>query len=159
RAFGALAAWVAGAPAALRRVGLARGDAEELGREAAGWLLVRARFDAASLLARGADLGGDAASERLAEACFVALEPGPASLLLSTGSAGGARFRSTAGAFALAWVLREHHDEDWWRNPRATGDLEAGLRPGGLGNVEAWLEGLGGDASLAANAAVERLSW
>ncbi len=149
RALGMLLAQVSADPIALSRRGLTRAEARAAGAAGAALTLLRARLDAAAVLAEGRPLEGRAAL--VARATGTDTEPG-AAFLLST-SAASPRFRGTLAGLALFPALRERFDEDFFRNPRAAEPIRGAAARGGACSAEAFLEELGG----APTAAVERL--
>ncbi|MAQ15520.1 MAG: hypothetical protein CMN30_12085 [Sandaracinus sp.] len=149
RAFGALLAQVVADPIALRRRGLTRSETERAQRSAAAVILVVARLAAADVLVAGDAL--EARSAWVGRALGADVEPGSAVCLGS--SAARPRFRGVLGGLALFAALRELHDEDWFRNPRAAEPLRGAATPGGRTSIEAVL----GDLGAAPDLAFERL--
>lgn len=140
RALGVLLAQVACDPIALRRRGLTATEAWGAAAAGGALTLLRARLDAAAVLAEGRRL--EARGDLVSRACGAAAEPGAAFLLAT--SVASVRFRATMVGLALFDALRERFDEDFFRNPRAAEPIRgAAARGGGLA-AEAFLEELGG---------------
>lgn len=70
-----------------------------------------------------------------------------------------ARLRGLLGGLALYVALREHFDEDWFRNPRSAGFLREVCRKGGAGSVEGALEELGGSLDTATSRVREMVDY
>ncbi|MEM6956865.1 MAG: hypothetical protein AAF645_14320 [Myxococcota bacterium] len=107
-------------------------------RWVAAYTVLQLRVAAASSLAQGpheafASLAGRAFGVPAGPLLALALRPVSARL----------RLRGLLGGLRLGWSLREHFDEDWYRNPRGVEPLIVGLRRGGSGSVEGLLEELG----------------
>lgn len=157
RAFGVLFAQLLGDVRFLRRArGLDPREAEEAARTVRVIALLDLRLAAAAVIARREPAGSgrernERASELLRRALRVEVPPALAILIARTPSAVAARFRARHGALAWAQALRERHDEDWFRNPRAAEQLRASGARGGLLSIEAWCEELGaGDDAVRA---------
>jgi hypothetical protein len=131
--FGALPA---GSPFARRVLGLG-GERLATHRRALGVaLLVESRAAALRVLCRQGALNGrrafrEAFEEQLARAFRVAARPDVAGALFRLHPDDAQRFAGLLLAFAEAARLRERHEEDWYRNPRAIEQLrdEARLSP------------------------------
>lgn len=162
RAHGALFVQQLAEGAAWRRQGLEEADAERVARQVAFvWLLVT-RVAAVGALLRGLHdapkpsglLLADTApaptldvDERVTElverALGVAVPTTLARSLAWNAAGSGARLRAYVGACALWAALRDRHDEDWYRNPRADETLRAAFERGGGLGVEGWHDELG----------------
>lgn len=153
RALGGLLAQVACDPIALGRRGLTRAEARAAAAAGAALTLLRARLDAAAVLAQGAPLVGHAAL--VARAIGTDADPGAAFVL--TTSAASARFRATEAALRLFVALRERFDEDFFRNPRAAEPIRGAAARGGAFSAEAFAEEVGAD-SAAAHARLDELA-
>jgi hypothetical protein len=105
----------------------------------------------ASLEAHRSGLSGVAAQamrDLYARACRAELPAGLALRELDPWLDAWAELRGRALAAHLSMVLRERHDEDWWRNPRALATLQGLWARGGRPTLrELWAE-LGGTPSL-----------
>lgn len=132
--------------------GLSGRELDAVARAAALHVLLELRVTAAALLARRAG-GADrlsSAAEALRRALGGAHVPAAlAALVVRTPAALAARFRARRGALALQVALREHADEDWFRNPRASEPLRAMASRGGALTIEAALAELGGSVERA----------
>lgn len=174
RAHGALFVQQLGEASAWRRHGLEDSEAERVARQVAFVWLIVTRVAAVGTLVRGLHdapepsglLLADAApaptvdvDERVTELVERALGvPVPTTLAraLAWNAAGaGARLRAYVGACGLWTGLRDRHDEDWYRNPRAEETLRAAFERGGGLGVEGWQEELGVDADDALDRARE----
>lgn len=78
--------------------------------------------------------------------------------MLRSPSARG-RLRGLLSGLALYVALREHFDEDWFRNPRSAGFLREVCRKGGAGSAEAALEELGGSLDTATSRIREMVDY
>ena len=148
RAFGALLMQVATDPIALRRRGLTRSEAEGAHRVAIVVQLLVARLCAAGTLE------ATTVAERarlVGRALGADTEPGSGFVLAS--SVWGPRFRGAVSGLALFGALRDHYDEDWFRNPRAAEALRNAAGPGGSMSIETFL----GELSVAPDVAIGRL--
>ncbi|MFK8000503.1 MAG: hypothetical protein AB8H86_12965 [Polyangiales bacterium] len=113
------------------------------GRLAAFWVL-DLRLAAASLVASPSpELRLELASRTLGAPAR------PLSTWLLRAPSARARLRGLLGGLALYVALREHFDEDWFRNPRSAGFLREVCRKGGAGSVESALVELGGSLDTA----------
>ena len=102
-------------------------------------VLLELRVSAAALLARRAtDVDrATVAADALRRALGGAHVPNAlAALVVRTPAALAARFRAKRGALALHAALREHADEDWFRNPRTAEPLRALASRGGALTIE-----------------------
>lgn len=132
--FGALPATT---PFARRALGLGGARLAEHHRALGLVLLVESRAAALRVVCREAALRGrsafrEAFEEQLARAFRVGTRPAMAGALFRLHADDLQRFAGLMLAFALAARLRERHEEDWYRNPRAVEQLrdEARLSPG-----------------------------
>jgi hypothetical protein len=153
RTFGALLVQLHADRVFLRQArGVSGRELDHLARAAALQVLLELRVTAAALIARRAT-GVDRlpiAADALRRALGGAHVPSAlAALLVHTPAALAARFRARRGALALHVALREHADEDWFRNPRASEPLRAMASRGGGLTIEAALAELGGSAERA----------
>jgi hypothetical protein len=158
RALGVLLAQLLADRVFLRRVrGLAPAEVEALSRRAAALLVLDARLHAAAIVARATSGAGSSAARAetaagpLGRALCAPVDPALARLVTSTPAALGPRVRARLGGHALALGLRERHDEDWFRAPRAAEPLRAAAQRGGSLSVEAFCEELGVSPSSAAD--------
>ncbi len=153
RTFGAVLAQLLADRGFVRRVlGLTGRALEDVTRAAALLTLLALRVDAAVVLVRGQPSAdrAEAAAVWLSRALGGARIPvSLATLVALTPGAGAARFRGRRGGLALHVALREHADEDWFRNPRTSALLRALAARGGALGVEAALAELGGAPSAA----------
>ena len=144
RAVGSLAVQRLLSPEFLRRArGLSAREAELIARLSSAWFLIDSRLAAAAALARG--LRGPSAIDEaaaLAERALLGPVPTAAALLVLRASPGGP-FRAKSHGPALAWVLREAFDADWYRNPRAAEPLRGALARAGAFSIEQFAEELG----------------
>lgn len=148
RSFGALLVQLHADRVFLRQArGLSGRELDTTARAAALQVLLELRVTAAALVARRTN-GADRvplAAEALRRALGGAhVPPALAALVVLTPAAVGARFRGRRGGLALHAALREHADEDWYRNPRAAEPLRALAARGGALTIEAALVELGG---------------
>lgn len=164
RGFGHLFAQSLAEPSSWRRLGLDAPHAEAVARHASGVLLLSLRVHAAATLVRGLRdtpatsssllLLPDTApapsidvdercSELAARALGVELPTRFARALLWAPASSGARLRAASGALCAWAALRDRHDDDWYRNPRAEETLRAAFERGGALGIEAWTEELG----------------
>lgn len=160
RAFGGLLVQLHADRVFLRHArGVSGRELDTMARAAALQILLELRVTAAALVARRAATtdrvaAGTAALRRALGGAHV--PPALAALVVSTPAALSARFRARRGALALHAALREHADEDWFRNPRVSEALRALAARGGALTIEAALTELGG-ASTRANARILEL--
>ncbi|MBO6938957.1 MAG: hypothetical protein JJ863_28575 [Deltaproteobacteria bacterium] len=140
RALGVLVAQVATGPVALRKRGLTLTESRAAVSLGAAVALLRVRLDAAAVLAEGAPLEGRASL--VARATGTGADPGAAFLL--TTSAASPRFRASVAGLALYPALREHFDEDFFRNPRAAEPIRGAATRGGALSAEAFVEEVDG---------------
>ncbi len=150
RSLGVLVAQVATGPLTLRKRGLTRAESRAAASVGAALTLLRARLDAAAVLAEGAPLEGRAGL--VARATGTGADPGAAFLLAT--SAASPRFRASITGLSLYAALRERFDEDFFRNPRAAEPIRGAAARGGALSAEAFLEEV--DGSL--DGVVDRLS-
>lgn len=153
RAFGALFVQLHADRVFLRHArGLSGRELDTTARAAALLVLLELRVTAAALIARRAT-GADrlpVAAEAMSRAIGGARVPNAlAALIVLTPAALAARFRGRRAALALHAALREHADEDWFRNPRVTEPLRALASRGGALSIEAGIAELGGDVASA----------
>lgn len=153
RTFGALLVQLHADRVFLRHArGLTGRDADTTARAAALFVLLELRVTAAALVARrtsGTDrlpVAADALRRALGGAH---VPPALAALVVHTPAAVAARFRARRAALALHVALREHADDDWFRNPRVSEPLRAMTSRGGALTVEAALTELGGSVEHA----------
>lgn len=112
-----------------RAFGMSRAEAERAARSQARVALVALRLSAARCLARPAALAGDrdalygALEEQLSRALGAVLPSNLALVLPRLREEDPARLLAFGQGALLAERLREQHDEDWFRNPRAVLDL------------------------------------
>jgi hypothetical protein len=131
--FGALPA---GSPFARRALGLGGNTLAEHRRALGVALLVESRAAALRVLCRQSALSGrsafrEAFEEHLARAFRIAARPDAAGALFRPRADDQQRFAGLLLAGAEAARMRERHEEDWYRNPRAIEQLrdEARLSP------------------------------
>ncbi len=149
RALGALGVGMFAQPLFLSRVrNLSRREADEVSRFAATYALLDARLCAAAVLAR--NLHGDNwlnSAAELATSAITRTVPQALGAWLVTRVSPGSALRAKVHAFAIAQVLREQFDEDWFRNPRAGEPLRGAAARAGDFAVEAFAAELGADIS------------
>ena len=149
RSLGGLFAGLLGAPRVLSAFGLDRKSQQRVERAIRSTVLLDTRLALTAFEAKCApreDISETA--HRLSHALSdVAVDFTTAELVVRTPTAQLARVRAKLGAFALAHVLRERFDEDWFRNPRAGELIRAFASRGGSISIEALLAENG--ASLA----------
>lgn len=160
RAFGTLLAQLHADAAHLAKArGIARREAERVARITTTVLALDARVQAAGVIVRRGETTGHARLELAADLVRRALRSDVprsiAAVLAVTPSGSGARFRGRTSGLALWCALREHFDEDWYRNPRAEGPLRAAAERGGALSAEAVAGELGVTPEIAASRLVE----
>ena len=157
-ALGALFAHLCAEPRAPIAEGLSETEARAVRELASALELFELRTAAASALAQEERSGFDeAARELLLEAWGVDVTPAiAASVALRPGHAG--RLRALRAAPPLFVALRDHYDDDWWRNPRAAAPIRAACERGAALTIEAWAEELGARSSALASRLAERLA-
>ncbi|MFW6051297.1 MAG: hypothetical protein ACODAU_08995 [Myxococcota bacterium] len=144
RALGTLVAQVQAERAALARVrGLGGREAERLARLAGAVLLLETRLRAAEVVlldeARGSqEQHRERAPDVVRRALGVEVAAPLAALAGGRPTAVTARYRGRVVGLGAWAALRERHDEDWYRNPRAEEPLRAGAHRGGWLSAEQW---------------------
>jgi len=147
KTFGALFALVPfGESFARRKLGVARDRLRDHERDLRRALLVGSRVLALRVLLRSPTLAGAETlrrvyPERVFDALGVELPSSAAAVLLRSRVSDGERFAGLLLAAERAKELRDVHDEDWYRNPRAVEELRETSRQRALHDArEASLE-------------------
>jgi hypothetical protein len=145
RAFGSLSVQCFANPQFLvRRRELRSGEAADVTRLSAAYLVLETRFAAAAVLARV--LHGPDRRARAAELSNAALTrdlPEALGALLVTRLSPGGPFRAKVWGLAIGAALRDRFDEDWFRNPRAAEPLRGAAARAGDLSVETFAGELG----------------
>ncbi|HEY8427001.1 MAG TPA: hypothetical protein VIL20_01450, partial [Sandaracinaceae bacterium] len=126
--------------------GLSSAEARVVRERAVLLELFELRTDAAVVLARqhaSSSSYAEAAEHAVRDAWRVEVEASVAAGLCLADRRAPRRLRAARLVCALFAWLREHYDEDFWRNPRAAEPLRAACERGAALTVEAWAEELG----------------